>query len=239
MKIQEKIDYSIALIRKSEPVALQLSPEGFYLAFSGGKDSQVIYHLAKEAGVKFKAHMNLTSVDPPDVVRFVRDNYPDVQLHKPKVFPNTYLGRFEADIFEVTKSGYLYEYEVKISRSDFFSENKKIGKSKCITDGKRCNYFYYLVPKGLIKPDEIPEYAGLIYVNNIRHTNTRKMGNYGDHPDWSEPRLVLYTVKLAPKLSSDKLGEKYLLKLLESTYRRFHNRIRDKYLLNNNKHENI
>lgn len=161
-----------------------------------------------------------------------------IQLSGNKVFPNTYLGRFEADIFELTKSGYSYEYEVKISRSDFFAEKKKIGKSKCITDGKRCNYFYYLVPKGLIMPDEVPEYAGLIYVNNIRHTSTRKMGNYGD-PDWLEPRLITEVVKSAPKLSSEKLGKEYLLKLLESTYRRFHNRIRDKYQFNNNNHENI
>ena len=30
--------------------------DGYYLAFSGGKDSQCIYHLAKMAGVKFDAH---------------------------------------------------------------------------------------------------------------------------------------------------------------------------------------
>lgn len=68
--LQRKIDYSISLLRKSEKMALKLDPEnGFYLAFSGGKDSQALYHIAKMAGVKFKAHMNLTSVDPPDVYK--------------------------------------------------------------------------------------------------------------------------------------------------------------------------
>ena len=57
---------------------------GYYLAFSGGKDSQALYHLAWMAGVKFQAHMNLTSVDPPEVLRFVKKQYPDVILHKPK-----------------------------------------------------------------------------------------------------------------------------------------------------------
>ena len=37
------------------------------------------------AGVKFKARMNLTSIDPPDVIRFVKRNYPDVELIKPKM----------------------------------------------------------------------------------------------------------------------------------------------------------
>ena len=74
------------LLKKAESLALRLDPEnGFYLAFSGGKDSQVLYHIAKMSGVKFKAHMNLTSVDPPEVIRFVKKNYPDVELIKPRM----------------------------------------------------------------------------------------------------------------------------------------------------------
>ena len=85
-ELQRKIDYSINLLRKAEDMALRLDPEnGFYLAFSGGKDSQVLYHIAQMAGVKFKAHMNLTSVDPPQVIRFVKRNYQDVDLIKPKM----------------------------------------------------------------------------------------------------------------------------------------------------------
>jgi phosphoadenosine phosphosulfate reductase len=58
--------------------------EGYYLAFSGGKDSQCIYHLAVEAGVKFDAHYNLTTVDPPELVNFIRKQYPDVSINYPK-----------------------------------------------------------------------------------------------------------------------------------------------------------
>ena len=62
MNLQSKIDYSIALLRKCEQMALDYDLDnGYYLAFSGGKDSQVLYHLAEMAGVKFKAQMNLTS----------------------------------------------------------------------------------------------------------------------------------------------------------------------------------
>lgn len=86
MSLKDKIDYSISLLRKCERMALDYDPEdGFYLAFSGGKDSQAIYYIAKMAGVKFKAHMNLTSIDPPEVIRFVRRNYPDVEMIKPKM----------------------------------------------------------------------------------------------------------------------------------------------------------
>ena len=84
--LQDKIDYSINLLRKAESLALRLDPEnGFWLGMSGGKDSQALYHIARMAGVKFKAFMCLTSVDPPQVIRFVKKNYPDVELIKPKM----------------------------------------------------------------------------------------------------------------------------------------------------------
>ena len=84
--LAKKIEYSIDLIRKSEKMALRLDPEnGFYNTFSGGKDSQVLYHLVKLSGVKHKTHMNLTSVDPPEVIRFVKQHYPDVKLIKPRM----------------------------------------------------------------------------------------------------------------------------------------------------------
>jgi phosphoadenosine phosphosulfate reductase len=72
-----KVQKSIERIKSFEPV------DGYYLAFSGGKDSQCIYHLAKEAGVDFEAHFNLTSVGPPEVISFVRTHYPDVIMDRP------------------------------------------------------------------------------------------------------------------------------------------------------------
>lgn len=82
---RKKIIHSVELLRKAEKLAMAYDKEiGYFLAFSGGKDSQCLYHVAKIAGVKFKAHMNLTSVDPPQVIRFVKQQYPDVELIKPR-----------------------------------------------------------------------------------------------------------------------------------------------------------
>ncbi len=84
--LQKKMMYSIDLLKKAESIALAYGggDKGYYLAFSGGKDSQALYHIAELAGVKFDAHMNLTSVDPPEVIRFVKQAYPEVDLIKPK-----------------------------------------------------------------------------------------------------------------------------------------------------------
>ena len=53
----DKVDLAIRRIKLHEP------PEGYYVAFSGGKDSCVILDLVKRAGVKFSAHLNITTVD--------------------------------------------------------------------------------------------------------------------------------------------------------------------------------
>ena len=83
--LRRKMLYSIELLQKAEKIAMNYDKDdGFFLAFSGGKDSQALYHIAELGGVKFKAHMNLTSVDPPEVIRFVKKCYPDVELVKPK-----------------------------------------------------------------------------------------------------------------------------------------------------------
>lgn len=79
----QKLEHSIELLRKSERLALRYRPTGFYLAFSGGKDSQALYHVAKLAGVKFEAHYALTTLDPPELVYFIREKYPDVIVDRP------------------------------------------------------------------------------------------------------------------------------------------------------------
>jgi len=54
-------------------MALQLHPDGYYLAYSGGKDSDSILEMALESGVKFSAHYNVTTVDPHEVVKYIKN----------------------------------------------------------------------------------------------------------------------------------------------------------------------
>lgn len=75
----DKVEIAIETLRMYEP------EEGYYLAFSGGKDSITIYNLALKAGVKFDAHYNVTTVDPPELIKFMKRNYPDVNFDKPEI----------------------------------------------------------------------------------------------------------------------------------------------------------
>lgn len=75
---KDKVEKSIERLKTFEP------PEGYYLAFSGGKDSVCIKALADMAGVKYDAHYHVTSVDPPELVQFIKEKYPDVSRDIPK-----------------------------------------------------------------------------------------------------------------------------------------------------------
>lgn len=101
------------------------------------------------------------------LMRSIRSHAYDV------VIPNYFVGRFEMDVFKLSRGGVLTEYEIKISRSDFFADFSK-GKNKYSfievpTKHKKmeigscpANRFFYVTPKGLIKEDEVPKYAGLL-----------------------------------------------------------------------------
>ncbi len=55
---------------------------GYYVAYSGGKDSDVVLDLVRKSGVEYTAHHALTTADPPEVVQHVKEQ-PDVQIHRP------------------------------------------------------------------------------------------------------------------------------------------------------------
>lgn len=72
--IAEAVDF----LRQHEP------PEGYFVGFSGGKDSICTLHLCKLAGVKHQAVYSCTRIDPPEMYAFIKQNYPDVQWMFPK-----------------------------------------------------------------------------------------------------------------------------------------------------------
>lgn len=92
---------------------------------------------------------------------------------------------WESDFFCVNRQGYSFEFEVKISRSDFKADFTKkrhsiiknggytrrwtqggIEHSQFVEHKFIPNRLYYAVPDGMISADELPDYAGLIYVNS-------------------------------------------------------------------------
>ena len=74
---------------------------------------------------------------------------------------------WKSDLLFLSKSGIWTEIEIKVSRADFLADLKKVEKHSILADKEHLvkpNRFFYAVPEGLIQPEEVPEYAGLLWV---------------------------------------------------------------------------
>lgn len=81
------------------------------------------------------------------------------------IIPNIYLGHLESDLISVTAAGFIHEYEIKISASDFRADFKKY-KHTLMENGRDqfWNYFWFVTPAGMISTTDVPEYAGHIEI---------------------------------------------------------------------------
>jgi phosphoadenosine phosphosulfate reductase len=80
----DKINRAIGVLQMWEGKALAADPmNGYWGAFSGGKDSVVVKRLAEESGVKVVWHYNVTTLDPPEIYRFIRSQHHDVIWERP------------------------------------------------------------------------------------------------------------------------------------------------------------
>lgn len=71
-EVENKVEIAIERLKLLESDALRNHPNGFVVTDSGGKDSTVIKHLALLSGVKFQITHNLTTIDHPETMYFLK-----------------------------------------------------------------------------------------------------------------------------------------------------------------------
>lgn len=142
-----------------------------------------------------------------------------VDLYRRSMVPPNYTPSrwFECDIFELTKAGYFREYEIKLTTSDFRADQKKERTSWRINGENKFEFyaeyskhqrlrehhtdgptqFWFVCPRGLIQPLEVPLWSGLIYATD--HTQN------GYSPPWN---VRLEVVRAAPRLHGQKCDPK-------------------------------
>lgn len=101
----------------------------------------------------------------------------------PFQLPRSFVYKWESDYWSMTAEGVTREYEIKISRSDYFKDAQK-EKHQRTEDG--ANFFYYVCPKDLIKKEEVDPKYGLIYVS-----------------EWGSCSIVKRPLKLHARLYDD------------------------------------
>lgn len=75
--IHTKLLEAKRLIKENEP------EEGYYVGFSGGKDSVVLLDLVKRTKVKFEVFYNVTTIEHPETLEFVK-TFPEITIIEPK-----------------------------------------------------------------------------------------------------------------------------------------------------------
>jgi phosphoadenosine phosphosulfate reductase len=144
-ELSRKVQRAIEALWTFEP-----EDEPYFLCYSGGKDSDCIRILATLAGVKHEIHHNLTTVDTPETIRYIK-SIPGVIIDKAhykdgrhktmwnlipyKKMPPTRLMRYCcSDLKEQGGKGRLKITGVRASESKHRAENggeiKIIGKEK-------------------------------------------------------------------------------------------------------------
>jgi hypothetical protein len=119
--------------------------------------------------------------------------------------PNINMAWGESDLLSVTRSGYIYDHEIKITRADFKADFGVNGyKLTSITKANKHddlrlaatrqrplpNYFMYVAPVDLLTIHDVPSYAGLM----VWQASQAPFG-------------VLEIVKKAPLLHKRKINE--------------------------------
>lgn len=117
---------------------------------------------------------------------------------------------WESDLASITKSGMAHDHEIKISRGDWLRELRASSGAKAyrhnvLASAKEAaerrsqnieqatlppNYFWIVAVEGIVRPDEIPDYAGLIEVG-------QRLGRIGLAFKKQAPRL--HAVKIPPR----------------------------------------
>lgn len=81
-KMNKKLDKKVEQAVKLLQVCCKAAGEPLEIAYSGGKDSDVILELAKMSGIEYRAIYKNTTIDPPGTIKHVKEN--GVEIRRPK-----------------------------------------------------------------------------------------------------------------------------------------------------------
>ncbi len=105
-------------------------------------------------------------------------------LREPTSYMSTYGTEFP-DVLGITDGAMTVNIEVKVSRSDFFADTKKLHNHPL------GHYKLYACPTGLIQPTEIPEKWGLLYVNGRGGKLIKEPSDFNDNEVLSVAPILL------------------------------------------------
>lgn len=134
--LKKKVEQAVKLLQ----VCYKAADEPLEVAYSGGKDSDVILELAKISGIEYRAIYKNTTIDPPGTIKHAKEN--EVEIRRPKEsffslmmkkgYPNRYM-RFCCSI--------LKEYKILDNCIMGIRRCESTKRSKRYTEPTECRMF--------------------------------------------------------------------------------------------------
>lgn len=137
-ELKQKVDQAIRLIK-----AAGKDGQVVEIAYSGGKDSDVILELARLSGINFRAIYKNTTIDPPGTIKHVKSK--GVEIHNPKKtffqlvtqkgYPSRYV-RFCCS--ELKEYKILDKVLIGVRKAESISRSKRYDEpTKCLIYGSK------------------------------------------------------------------------------------------------------
>lgn len=138
--LKKKLDRGVALLHSAEKIAKANSDQPLELCYSGGKDSDVILHIAKLAGVNYRAIYKNTTIDPPGTTRHCKDK--GVEIIMPKMsFRQLIEKKGLPTRFQRFCCAYLKEYKILDYAVVGIRACESIKRKKRYTEPEQCRVF--------------------------------------------------------------------------------------------------
>ena len=168
--------------------------------------------------IREKRYNDKMKVQEKDVIRelFYHFKQKDIWAYR-GYYPAGFLGScsawIEFDFLRITKKYFVYEYEIKLSVSDFRAEKNKRFKMELISEGRYPAVLTYVMPEEVYNKvsDEIPEACGV----------KTFIGEEWEYLYCPVTRFLIFKdIKKPSQASKQKIKEKDLIQLLvNQTYK--------------------
>lgn len=146
------------------------------------------------------------------------------------IIPNfTPKGWHECDMWAVSKAGYSFEFEIKVSKADFKKDAKKVENPRSFhwgrdqknvktkhqriseSDIKGPNRFYYVLPEDVVTDEEVPEWAGIYRWRKEEPSEGGefKLAHRGGIAMWKEREAPMLSKESAPSDQIEQAGKAF------------------------------
>ena len=135
-ELEKKVSQAVKLLQ----VCYKAAGEPLEIAYSGGKDSDVILELAKMSGIEYRAIYKNTTIDPPGTIKHAKEN--GVEIRRPKesffslMMKHGYPNRFNRFCCSVLK-----EYKILDNCVMGIRKCESVKRAKRYTEPTECRIF--------------------------------------------------------------------------------------------------